>query len=951
MAGHSERRLRATYRLQLNADFDFEAARKVVPYLASLGVSHLYLSPIWKAREGSTHGYDVVDHTAINPALGGRDGFDRLVATAHDHGLGLILDCVPNHMGIGYDNPWWVDVLTWGRTSPYANFFDIDWTPTEPTLRDTVLLPILGDHYGRVLENGEMIPAFVDGRLVVRYYEHTLPIFPRDTAEILDAAANSVVSSDGEDGQTAEILTNLARLAKSIHRRRERVSRQQRRADRDRAAALESQIAEAMASPTLRAALDTALALWTPTPAEGQTDEKTADRLHRLLERQAYRVAFWRLAAQEINYRRFFDINDLAGLRMEEPALFTAAHKLVLELTESGAADGLRLDHIDGLMDPAHYLQRLSRAAQRADGTKPAIHVEKILAPNEELRTDWPVDGTTGYDVMAQLHRLQIDPAGQKPLMALYTGLTGDTASFDAHIVRAKRLTMGSSLAAELNVLANSLNRLAKRSRLTRDYSLTGLREALANIVAHFSVYRTYIGRRGANDADRAVITAAVDRARRVATTPDLSIYDFLRAVLTTDAVADRTPGFTADRVLAIARKVQQYTSPVTAKSVEDTAFYRWVPLIGLNEVGNEPDHFSLSVEGFHAAQRERLARWPRSMVATATHDHKRGEDVRARLAVLSEMPALWRRHVRKWWQLNARKVTSLDDGPAPSPSDAYVFYQTLIAIWPPGLRPDDADGLAALADRLAGAMEKTGREAKLRTSWAVTNEAYETAVRRFVTGCLDPRRASVFLSSVADFVATIAPVAGINSLAQTALKLTVPGIPDTYQGTETWDFSLVDPDNRRPVDYNALEASLNADTKPSSLEPLCRTSPDGRIKQALVARLLAARRDDPDLFIDGGYEPVTVSDMPAGSAVAFARILEDRAIVIAVPRLVAARITDPGTLAVNWGDAAIDPNAILPGATTAHCLLTGAAIESTQPLALAGHAQHPPILVVRLTR
>jgi (1->4)-alpha-D-glucan 1-alpha-D-glucosylmutase len=535
--------------------------------------------------------------------------------------------------------------------------------------------------------------------------------------------------------------------------------------------------------------------------------------------------------------------------------------------------------------------------------------------------------------------------------MALYGTLTGDTASFRDLVVRAKRLTMGSSLAAELNVLANSLNRLAKRSRLTRDYSLTGLREALASIVAHFSVYRTYIGRKGASETDRAIIAAAVERARRVATTPDLSIYDFLRAVLTTDAVADRTPGLTADAIVAIARKVQQYTSPVTAKSVEDTAFYRWVPLIGLNEVGNEPDHFSLGVDGFHAAQAERRASWPQSMVATATHDHKRGEDVRARLAVLSEMPTQWRRHVQKWWRLNARKVTDLDDGPAPSPTDAYLFYQTLVAIWPPGLSPDDGGALSSLAERLTGAMEKSGREAKLRTSWAVTNEAYEDGVRRFVAACLDPKRASAFLRSVAEFAATISPAAAINGLAQTALKFTIPGVPDTYQGTEIWDFSLVDPDNRRPVDYDFLASALKADAGLSSFEPLCRAWPDGRIKQALAARLLAARRDDPDLFAEGSYEPLTLADIPAGAAVAFARVMDDRALVVAVPRLAAKRIANADSLGVDWGDARFDPDAALPGARSARCLLTGAAVNLQEPLTLARLARHPPILALRLER
>ncbi|MEO1093008.1 MAG: malto-oligosyltrehalose synthase, partial [Pseudomonadota bacterium] len=566
--------LRATYRLQLHAGFPFVAAEAIVPYLADLGVSHLYLSPIWAARPGSTHGYDVVDHARISPELGGREGFDALADRARAHGLGIILDCVPNHMGIGYDNPWWADMLRWGEASPYAAYFDVEWDALEPSLAGKVLLPVLGDHYGRCLDDGQLVPDIEGGRMVVRYHEHTVPIHPRDTAELLETAGRNT------DAAVAATLNDLASLARQIARRRERVSRQRRRADRDRADQLDLQLATARQVPTVEAALRDALATFTPT----RDDHRPADRLHRLLERQAYRLSYWRLAGEEINYRRFFDVNGLAGLRMEEPGLFDAVHRLVVELTAAGVVDGLRLDHIDGLYDPRTYLTRLRRATRRGDGTAPWLFVEKILGEHEELRRDWPVDGTTGYEVMALLHGVQVDPAACRPLLALYRSLTQPSAEFHAETVRAKYLMMSTALQAELNVLAMELNRIAKRSRRTRDFGRHALREALRNVVAHFPVYRTYFSGKRSAAADLAVIDDAIARARQAAGTPEIEIYDFVR-----DALRGEAGGAWSAVSAHLAGRFQQYTGPVTAKAVEDTTFYRWVPLASLNEVGSEP--------------------------------------------------------------------------------------------------------------------------------------------------------------------------------------------------------------------------------------------------------------------------------------------------------------------------------------------------------------------------
>ncbi len=937
--------LRATYRLQLSADFNFADATAAVPYLAELGISHLYLSPIWAARPGSTHGYDVVDHTTINPELGGEGSFRTLASTARQQGLGLVLDCVPNHMGVGYDNPWWADVLMWGEGSPFAGYFDIDWDPAEPTLADKVLLPVLGDHYGQVLEDGLLVPGVDDGRFVVRYFDHTFPLHPREAAELLDAAVHEARRHEVTDA--ADLLADLAVTARLISRRRERVSRQRRRADRDRAAQIEARLREAYATDdAVAASLDAAFGHFTPrSPADG--DGKAADRLHRLLVRQAYRLAFWRLASYEINYRRFFDINDLAGLRMEDPALFDAAHKTVLALVEEGHAQGLRLDHVDGLFDPSAYLTRLRRHCRHEADTPVTLHVEKILGAGEQLREEWPIEGTTGYETLNLLHGVQINAEARRHLATLYRDLTEHSTLFPPEVIRAKRLIMQTSLAAELNVLAGDLNRIAKRSRLTRDYPRPVLREALAGVVAHFPVYRTYVDEKGASDADREIIGRAVRRARREATTPDGSVFDFVEGVLTADLTQTPPPGLRPQEVLRFARRFQQYTGPVTAKSVEDTAFYRWVPWASLNEVGGEPEHFGVSIEHFHEANAERQAHWPLALVATATHDHKRGEDTRARLAVLSERLLSWSSAVRRWYRLAEPLRTMLDDGAAPSANDLYLFFQTVIGIWPIGLAADDKEGLAALRDRLQAYMEKAIREAKERTSWTVQNIAYETAVRDFVDGALDPEQAPRLVEELHGFARDLDAPGALNGLAQTALKLTVPGVPDIYQGTEGWDQSLVDPDNRRPVDYAAHGRTLSAlRGEADGFAQLAGAWRDGRLKQAVIARLLACRRNDPELFREGAYVPLGASGARADQVLAFARVIGDRALIVAVPRLVADDVATADGLGLDWGDTTIETSSLPASSGTWRCVLRDAPLPTRSGFPLAYCAGSPPLLL-----
>ncbi|MBA2665558.1 MAG: malto-oligosyltrehalose synthase, partial [Trueperaceae bacterium] len=624
-------------------------------------------------------------------------------------------------------------------------------------------------------------------------------------------------------------------------------------------------------------------------------EPRSFDELHGLLERQSYRLAYWRVAAHDINYRRFFDVSDLAGLRMEGTDLFEASHTLIGRLIAEGKLDGLRLDHVDGLRDPKGYLERLQRLAQRsradgdgrdeaaAHGPRPLyVVVEKILARHESLRSDWAASGTTGYEFLADVNGVQVDPAGERSLTRTYARLANGETDLEAMIVEAKHEIMRESLASELNVLANAFSRLAKQHRISRDYTLLAFREALTDVVAHFPVYRTYVTERSTTSEDRRDIDWAVAHARRAARTPDTSIYDFVRNVLTLDLISDDRR-FRRRDVVDAAAKFQQYTGPVTAKAVEDTTFYRYVRLVSLNEVGSEPDPFGTSPAAFHEANRRRQRSHPHAMLATATHDHKRGEDVRARLNVLSEVPQSWSRHVQRWMGWNRRKRSTVDGSAAPSRSDEYLFYQTVIGAWPlDAVAPDF--GVDAFAERVDVYMRKAMREAKRQTSWVAPNEEYERAVSSFVKRCLDVELSRPFVEAVSSFAHEIAPAGAVNGLSQIALKLASPGVPDTYQGTELWDFSLVDPDNRQSVDYALRRAYLDAPTAASELLDSWR---DGRIKAWLIERMLAVRRGDPELFTLGAYVPLAADGPHAQRVISLARRHEERTLIVVAPRLV----------------------------------------------------------------
>ena len=910
---------RATYRLQLHAGFGFADAQAVVPYLAALGISHLYSSPITTARPGSMHGYDVVDFNQLNPELGGEEDFARLVEALHAHDMGLIVDFVPNHMGVDSGNPWWQDVLEWGESSPYAEFFDIDWQAGALGPEGKILLPVLGDHYGTLLEAGELVLRFDPdiGGIFLTYHDNRFPVAVRHYAGLLLAAA-------GRLGDQAEPLLGLIDgftvLAGSG------AAQQHREAE-----ALKARLKTMAAEPAVREAVDTALNLLNGTPGLPTSFRM----LNRLLDDQAYRLAFWRVASSEINYRRFFDINELAALRMDRSEVFEATHQLLFRLIGEGAVQGIRLDHIDGLHDPFGYCERLRRRALEQLGvgaedqagsagpTPVYIVVEKILAWHERLRAELPVAGTTGYDFMTMVNGLFVDPAAERAMTLTYGRFIGREPDFAETVEQAKLHILRYALDSELHVLAHQLYRLAQQSWSTRDYTVSGLREALAEVIVRFPVYRTYVTAAGATDDDRRYLDWAIGQARKSSGLIDRSVFDFLHAALTTDLRRDRH--YWRSDLVATAMRFQQLTSPVMAKAVEDTAFYRYVRLLSLNDVGGDPDHFGVSVGAFHHVMQQQQREHPLGMLATATHDHKRGEDVRARIDALSELAPEWRRRVRRWAGLNRFKLKEVDGRPVPGRNDSYLLYQTLVGAWPLGLDAEDAEGLAAYAERIVTYMMKATREAKQRTSWTAPDEEYESGVERFVRRILDPQDGRAFLADLLPFQAQVALIGAVNGLAQTLLKLTAPGVPDTYQGCELWDLSLVDPDNRRPVDFELRGTMLAQDAEPAEL---LASWQDGRIKQHVVARTLALRRAAPALFA-GDYTPLETTGPQAERLVAFCRSADEATLVTIVPRLVGPLLEGvdlPMPPPAAWADTRI----VLPHmpAGGLHDALTGRTIE-----------------------
>jgi len=885
---------RATYRLQLGPGLTFDDATALLDYLQALGVSDCYTSPFLETATRGSHGYDVSDHNRFREELGGEAAFARFAAALRERDMGLLVDVVPNHMGIAQNrNAWWYDVLENGAASPYASHFDIDWQPVKAELADKVLLPILGQQYGVALDKGELRLALEDGRFVVRYYETALPISPRSYGRILghrlDALSAELGGEHPDVVRLKSLVTWFATLPPRTERDPERLAARRREKDlgSDRLLAL---LAE---SSPIRAFVEENIRLFNGTPGE----PRSMDLLDSLLADQAYRVAYWRVAGEEINYRRFFDINDLAAIRMEDPEVFEAAHRLIFRLVRDGVVTGLRIDHPDGLYDPAEYFRRLQHGA----GGDFYVVAEKILAPGEQMPDSWEMAGTTGYEFLNLLNGIFVDRANARAMEQVYARLIKTRPGFVEIVHECKRLITETSMASELNVLGHRLDTISEKHRSSRDFTLGSLTRALRETIVGFPVYRTYVdGTVTARDRD--YIARAIAHARRRATT-DSTVYDWLQDVLTL-----QTPEWASEadvrEWLDFVMRFQQITGPVTAKGFEDTALYRFNRLVSLNEVGGDPSRFGVTLAEFHAENAARLRRTPHTLSATATHDTKRGEDVRARINVLSEIPVEWRRRLAVWQRLNRRHRTMIDGAAVPGANTEYLIYQTLVGAWPID------------AERLTAYLEKAVREAKSHTSWINPNPPYDAALARFAEAILDPQRSKAFLDDFIAFQARVAPFGVLNSLAQTLIKITAPGVPDFYQGTELWDLSLVDPDNRRPVDWKLrrrlLEEMAHAVATTPDRAGLARElfarPADGRVKMFLIREALGLRRARPALFAAGAYRPLEVRGALAEHVCAFARVADDAAAVTVVPRLLARRGGEAAPLGPEyWQDTALD--------------------------------------------
>jgi (1->4)-alpha-D-glucan 1-alpha-D-glucosylmutase len=821
---------RATMRLQFHSHFTFRDASDLVPYFASLGISHVYASPIMTSRPGSVHGYDVIDPTRINPELGGEQALRRFVNELRRHKLGLIVDIVPNHMAADRGNAWWMDVLANGRDSRYARYFDIDWTPPNEELRGKVLLPVLGRPYGEALEAGEITlhRAAEPSTFVVRYFDNFFPITAAD-----NGALSGFVIDDFDPRSTA-----------------------------------------------------------------GRT------RLHNLLERQHYRLAWWRSANDTINWRRFFDINELIAIRVEEDEVFEAVHAEVFRLYEEGLIDGVRVDHIDGLVQPGDYCTKLRERLRLLNKDRPPnspnerayIVVEKILARDEKLPGEWQTNGTTGYDFMDEVSALLHDQAGEPSLRELWQRVSGRAGDFATEEEAARRQILRRSFSAQRDAAVQSLFALAASDLGTRDIPRAALTRCLTEILAHFPVYRTYARIDDASQADCRFLLRAIERAKITGLAGDAWLWPILERWLSGRQIR---PELGALQAVALAR-FQQLSAPLCAKAVEDTAFYRYGRLISRNDVGFDASRFACSSSEFHQKMQARASELPQSMLATATHDHKRGEDVRARLAVLSELADDWASAVQRWIALSAPDCETIAGWSAPSAGDRAILFQTIVGAWPMTLTPTDHAGLAAYGERIAAWQQKALREAKLCSDWMAPNEAYERGASDFVARLFSG--SSEFLPEIADFARRIGPAGAVNGLAQVLVKLTAPGVADIYQGTEYWDLSLVDPDNRRPVDFAVRQNTL----APASAAEMAAHWVDGRVKQNLIARVLAMRNKMPGVVSEGAYLPLEIAGSLADHVVAFARVLHNSTAITVICRFAAHLLTDEGALTIppcRWKD------------------------------------------------
>lgn len=1014
----------ATYRVQFNSRCSFRAIEAAVPYMYTLGISELYASPFLQSRPGSNHGYDVVDHSVINSEIGTLDELRSLRSVLREHDMGLIADVVPNHMSNAPGlNAWWQDVLENGPSSLFSPFFDIDWVPLKPDLANKVLLPVLGDQFGKVLEEGHLAVRYGEGAFWLECYGLRFPLAPRSYALILAIGLDELQQQLGEQDPGLQELLSILTAIKNLPTRTE--TDLDKLAERRREKEVIKRRLHALVESS--APLATFVAAGVRTISGQPGDPRSFDRLDELLQEQAYRLAYWRVAADEINYRRFFDINELAAICTELPQVFEETHRLLFDLLDEGTLTGLRIDHPDGLYDPRGYLCQLQeqrfvqlcrrelksrenenepddqqdailqrlvelwRAATAVPGSPLSrllyIVVEKILAHDETLPDNWPVHGTVGYEFLNAVNGLFVAPAGERPLSALYTRFTGNEIDFQALAYQCKRLIVKLSMASELTVLGHRLDRISERNRWTRDFTLSSLTQALQEVVAGFRIYRTYVEPDQVLERDLHYIRTAVARAKRHNPAMSASIFDFVQDVLLL-RYHDNADDEERRAIQQFAGKFQQLTGPIMAKAVEDTTFYRFNRLVSLNEVGGEPARFGTTVAEFHKLNQSRLPRLAYSLNATSTHDTKRSEDVRARIDVLSEIGREWRERVQRWSRVHRRLKIDLEGTEAPTRNSEYLLYQTLVGVWP-GAIPE-GDALAQFVGRIQQHMLKVVREAKANTSWVSPNEAYEAALSQFVAGILSADRRQVFLQELDDFVRQVADHGRWNSLSQLLLKIGSPGVPDFYQGTETWSLVLVDPDNRHPVDMPRMRQSLdellsqmsgslqlppstdaaeawlstyrddssppqaiagNPDQRSESrlLQELLDARSDGRIKQFVTLLALRARRQFAELFTVGEYLPLSISGKYAEHVVAFARRNEKHAALVIVPRLSVAvsGLGGPPPLADLWGDTAIELPAELVGGEWQDCFTRKSLSASSSNLLVAEVLREFPVALL----
>jgi (1->4)-alpha-D-glucan 1-alpha-D-glucosylmutase len=928
---------RSTYRLQMHEEFTFADAQAIVPYLNQLGIGDAYASPIFEARPGSKHGYDVTRHDRLNPELGGKEAFRPYAAALKDAGMGLLLDIVPNHMGVGNDSVWWQDVLENGRASKYSAYFDIDWTPLKQDMQHKLLLPILGKQYGEELEDGSIQVRFEEGKVRIAYFDHLMPVAPRTIPSIFPAAR------DAEFGVPATFRALLGELEQlPPHESTESALVAERR---EKLGRLKPRLTAALGSSELAPVLAKAAAAINGTKGEAQS----FDALHELLEIQPYRLASWKTSSEQINYRRFFDVNDLVGLRMENPEVFAETHCLIRELLGEGQITGLRIDHCDGMFNPREYLVRLQElytaslcfgpcakeatpsgieqevidAAATKDWAEAKLPlycmVEKILEPGEVLPRDWPVQGTSGYDFVHFANQLFIQPKNQKRFNTLYAEVLGERVRPERILLDSKRMILDTSLSSEAHVLANLLSQIAGVDRRARDYTDKLLEAVIRETIASFPVYRTYIDERGHySDHDREVIREAIVKARRQAPTLDPSAFDFLERVLLLGgregdhARRDHDEEYD-DAELYFALKFQQLTGPVMAKSVEDTSFYVYNRFISSNEVGSSMEAFGIRPQVLHEANAQRQAYTPHTMLTTSTHDTKRSEDVRCRLNVLSEMPDEWASRVRTWQQLNAKHKSLLPGGQlAPDANEEYLLYQTIVGVWP--WETTQPDQRAELVKRLQDYMTKALSEAKVNVSWVTPNPEYTQAVAGFIEKILTPEDGpeTPFVADLLTFLEPVRRFGAVNSVALMVLKATVPGVPDFYQGSEMWDLSLVDPDNRRPVDYatrrGALATMIDSADPASVAADTLASLEDGRIKLWAMHRVLATRNQRLSVFEQGSYTPLDAE--PAEQQEHVFAYLRGDDVAVVLPRfsytLTCENKSEELALGAAWGEMTI---------------------------------------------